>query len=108
MKPEAEKIERPLEKDYFEYRGNQIIVDYGHATNFIGAQDEYIDQLTSERDDFREESKELDEKLDFIAKSLVRKAKELQTLRKAVRRHLDAFTPIDVQRTRTTLKTLTK
>ncbi len=60
MKEEAKKIERPLEKDYFEYRGNQILVDYGHAINFIDAQDDYIDQLTSERD----------EQLEVIAKDI--------------------------------------
>ena len=38
-------MERPNEHDYFEFRGNQRIVDYGSCDNYIEAQDEYIDFL---------------------------------------------------------------
>ncbi len=41
-------MKRPEQKDYCEFRGNKIIIDYGHATNFIDAQDEFIDQLEKE------------------------------------------------------------
>lgn len=38
-------MKRPNEKDFFEYRGKQRIIDYGSADNYIDALEEYIDFL---------------------------------------------------------------
>ncbi len=91
MKPEAKKIERPLEKDYFEYRGDQIIIDYGHATNFIDAQNEYINQLASERDELKARFK-----ISEVCDENEKIKQELQTLKDAMNKFSH------------TLKTLTK
>lgn len=47
-------MKRPKEDDYFEFRGKQIIIDYGSAENYIDAQDEYIDYLENKLKNKRE------------------------------------------------------
>ena len=38
-------MKRPLEKDYFEFRGKTPILSEGACENFIESQDEYIDHI---------------------------------------------------------------
>ncbi len=89
------ELKRPEQKDYFEYRGNQVIIDYGHATNFIDAQDDYIANLESERDKLKEEvriwkgASELDEKTAMRQTTEIRKLEqELQTLKIEMRKYI--------------------
>ena len=74
-------MKRPKEKDYFEFRGDQIIIDYGGATNFIDALDEYCDEL---KEDFRQCS--VGHKI--LQDLLEKKRQELQTLKEGVRKYI--------------------
>ncbi len=107
------ELERPLKEHY------ETETDIGASLatfNYIEALDKYVDQLESERDEYKlkegiaysakeiaeeahqkvvkerdelkEDNSDLDENLDFLAKTLMRKVRELQTLKEAVEKFL--------------------
>ena len=74
---EPERLKKPDQKDYFKYRGKYMIMDDGHATNFMDAQDDYIAQIESELNELKEKYEVWDRANDLLQQ-------ELQTLKDAV------------------------
>lgn len=69
-------MNRPQEKDYFEYRGKTLIMDHGSAENFMEAQDDYIDYLEEMISKHKDEMEELTEqdKKDIHLKYIINRA----------------------------------
>ena len=74
-------MEKPNEKDYFEYRGKFRIGDFGSFENYIDALEEYIDHLEA---DLKEERTKVKKQNVTILKHLVKNG-ELEAENKELR-----------------------
>jgi len=99
----AKKPDKQAKALFELYRLFDDTKDLNHLENNILI---IIKELTSERDELEKREITLIRQRDTETGDMLRAKQELQKLKKAVGRHLDAFTPIDVQRTRNTLEAL--